>query len=142
MIHFIQYLILTVPSAVMLFWKKNTVLILSVVLLLSSCAVLNGKIMILEDKNGRGFTMDFQEYSATSTCELSLEDGDVLQVEVTRTSGKIAFSVNGKSGSEPYTGNDLPTGIFTVTVSETDEYVFEITGDQASGSIIVKNLGS
>ena len=56
--------------------------------------------------------------------------------------GKIAFGVSGKNGSEPYTGNDLQSGIFTVTVSETDNYVFNITGKNATGKITVKNLES
>ena len=72
----------------------------------------------------------------------ALSRGDVLQVEVERESGEIALTVSGKNGSEPYTGNDLVTGIFTITVFETDEYVFRITGKDATGKITVKNLGS
>jgi len=31
--------------------------------------------------------------------------------------------VSGKNGSEPYTGNNLRSGLFTVTVSETDYFL-------------------
>lgn len=68
--------------------------------------------------------------------------GDVVQIEVEYEAGKIAFGVSGKNGSEPYAGNDLQSGVFTVTVSETDNYIFNITGKNATGKITVKNLES
>ncbi|WP_089610996.1 hypothetical protein [Dehalobacterium formicoaceticum] len=125
----------------MLFRKLSAGIILAAMLLLSACAVPNG-IMILENLNGTGFTMDLTQFNAETNYELSLTEGDVLQVEVSRDSGKIALTVSGKNGSEPYTGNNLASGIFTITVSETDEYVFRITGKDATGKILVKNLGS
>ncbi|MCR6545756.1 hypothetical protein [Dehalobacterium formicoaceticum] len=125
----------------MLFRKLSAGIILAAMLLLSACAAPNG-IMVLENLNGTGFTMDLTQFNAETKWGMSLTGGDVLQVEVTRDSGKIALAVNGKNGSEPYTGNDLESGIFTITVSEADEYVFRITGKDATGKILVKNLGS
>lgn len=125
----------------MLFRKLSAGIILAAMLLLSACTAPNG-IMILENLNGTGFTMDLTQFNAETNYELSLTEGDVLQVEVTRNSGKIALTVSGKNRSEPYTGNNLASGIFTITVSETDEYVFRITGKDATGKILVKNLGS
>jgi hypothetical protein len=49
--------------------------------------------------------------------------------------------VKGKNGSEPYTGNNLKPGLFTVTVSETDRYEIRITGKGATGKVFVKNVG-
>ena len=100
-----------------MFYKKLTTgIILTVMLLLSACAVPNGSIVILENPNGSSFTIDFAMVNAKNKCELSLAGGDVLQVEVEHESGEIALTVSGKNGSEPYTGNDLVTGIFTITV--------------------------
>ena len=79
---------------------------------------------------------------ARNKCELSLNRGDVLQIEVDREGGEIALAVSGKKGSEPYTGNDLKSGVFTVTVSETDEYLIRITGKDATGKVTVKNVES
>lgn len=118
------------------------VLLITAMLVLSSCAATKGSIVILENPNGTGFTMDFKEWSAKNKCELSLNRDDVLQIEVARESGEIALMVSGKNGSEPYTGNDLESGIFTVAVSETDEYVIRIAGEDATGKITVKDLGS
>ena len=108
---------------------------------LSACAAPTGSIVILEDGRGTGFTMEMKEFSSKNKCELYLAEGDEVQVKVEHEGGKIAFSVSGKNGSEPYTGNDLKSGTFTVTVSETDDYVFRITGKDATGKITVKNMG-
>ena len=86
--------------------------------------------------------MDFKKWSSTNKCELSLNKGDILQIEVVRENGKIALTVSSENGSEPYTGNNLKTGVFTVTVSETDKYVIRITGKDATGKVMVKNVGS
>ncbi len=64
----------------------------------------------------------------------------MLQIEVVHEAGKIALTVSGKNGSEPYTGNNLESGVFTVTVSETDQYEIRITGKDATGKVVVKNV--
>lgn len=117
-------------------------LMMAIMIALSACSASKGSIVILENADGTGFTMDFQEWSAKNKCELFLNKGDEVKIEVVSEDGEIAFSVNGKNGSEPYRGNDLPSRMFTVTVSETDDYVFAITGKAATGKITVKNLGS
>ena len=86
--------------------------------------------------------MDLKEWRGENKGQLFLNRDDVLQIGVTRESGVINLTVSGKKGSEPYTGNDLQSGIFTVTMSETDEYVIKITGDSANGSLAIKNLGN
>lgn len=126
-----------------MFFKKRAIgIILISVLLISACAAPKGGIVILENPDGTGFTMDFNRFNKENKCELSLAGGDVVQVEVARESGEIALTVGGKNGSEPYTGNDLQSGIFTVAVSETDEYVFRISGRDATGKVTVKKVGS
>ena len=86
--------------------------------------------------------MDLKQWSAKNKCELSVDRDDVLQIEVIRESGEIALMVSGNNGSEPYSGNDLQSGIFTVAVSEADEYVVRIAGKDATGKIMAKNLGA
>lgn len=117
-------------------------LFITIIILISNYTATKGSILILENPNGREFTMDFKEWSANNKCELSLKRGDVLQIEVVREDGEIALAVSGKKGSEPYTGNDLESCIFTVTVSETDEYLIRITGKKATGKVTVKNVES
>lgn len=108
----------------------------------SACTAYKGSIVILEDKEGTGFTMNFNEWNSKNKCELSLNKGDVLQIEVVSEAGEIALTVIGKNGNEPYTGKKLESGMFTITISESDVYVFRITGKNATGKVIVRNPGS
>ena len=62
--------------------------------------------------------MDFKDWSSNNKCELSLNKGDVLQIEIDREDGKISLRISGKNGSEPYEGNNLESGLFTVKVPE------------------------
>lgn len=117
-------------------------LMLLAFLMFSAYAMSKGSILILEKRDGTGFTMDFNEWSGKSKCELSLSGGDVLQVEIAREGGKIGLTVSGEKGGEPYTGSNLAAGLFTIAVSETDAYVIRVTGRGATGEVSVKNLGS
>ena len=101
----------------MLFGKQNTrirrirnmhpiiflPLFIAIIISISACSAAKGSIVILENPNGTGFTMDFKEWSSKNKCGLSLKKGDVLQIEVAHEAGKIALSVSGENGSEPYT---------------------------------------
>ena len=127
--------------------KKNSLLIflpliIAIIIGSSACSVPKGSIVILENPNGTGFSMDFHEWNSQNKCELFLNKGDVLQIEVDRKYGKIALVISGKNGSEPYTGNSLESGVFTVRVSETDKYNFHITGKDATGKVMVKVVES
>ena len=115
-------------------------LLMSIIIAISACSETKGSIVVLENPNGTGFTMDLKKWSLENKCELSLNKGDVLQIEVAREGGKIALAVSGKKGSEPYTGNNLESGLFTVTVSETDKYDILITGKNATGKGTVKKV--
>jgi len=130
-----------------LFGKMNIAIFAGVLtflflITLSACSAAEGSIVILENGSGTGFTMDLKEFDSKNKCELSLAEGDVVQVEVEHEDGKIVLTVTGKNGSEPYTGNVLEPVKFTITASETDDYVFSVTGEKATGKITVINLGS
>lgn len=115
-------------------------LVIAIITAIPACTASKGSIVILESLDGKGCTMDFREWTSSGRCELSLSGGDVLQVEVEveREDGSIALTISGENGSEPYTGNNLAPGIFTVTVSETDKYLVIITGSHATGRLTVK----
>ncbi|WP_341876675.1 hypothetical protein [Defluviitalea saccharophila] len=115
-------------------------LLITIILGISACIPSKGSIVILEDPNGTGCKMDFKEWSLENKYELSLNKGDVLQIEVDREEGKIALMISGQNGSEPYSGNNLKSGMFTVTVSETDQYAIKIKGKNATGNVTVTVL--
>lgn len=116
--------------------------IIVIIITATACSAPKGSIVILENPNGTGFTMDFTGWSSKNKCELALNKGDELQIEVVREKGEVALVVSGKNGSEPYRGNILKSIVFTLTVSETDKYDFQITGKNASGKLTVKKVGS
>ena len=101
---------------------------------------LRGNDVIPGDQNETGFTMGFKQWSAENKCQLSLNKGDVLQIEVACEDGDIALTISGKNGSEPYTGNNLESFVFTVTVSETDIYDVCIAGNNATGKVSIKKV--
>lgn len=113
-------------------------LVIAIIISISAYSAPEGSIVILENANGTGFTMDFKEWSSQSKCELSLNKGDVLQFEVAHEGGKVALKVSSKNGSEPYTGNNLQSGVFTVKVSEADKYNIQVTGKNPTEKIMVK----
>lgn len=113
---------------------------IAVTLICSACSPQKGSIMIFESTNGTECTMEFKEWSAQNKCELSLGKNDELQIETSCENGEVSLSVKGKNGSRPYTGNNLGSGTFTVTVPQTDEYIITITGKNATGSLTAQNL--
>lgn len=115
-------------------------LIVGAVLVLAACAAPDGGILILENPDGAGFSMEFSKYDGENKCELSLQKNDEVQVEITCDKGSFTFTITGKNGSEPYAGNISESGTFTVTVSEADTYVFWIAGKSATGKIAVRKL--
>ncbi|MGI6280318.1 MAG: hypothetical protein ACOYJS_07155 [Acutalibacteraceae bacterium] len=99
-----------------------------------------GELQIENSPNQAGFTLNLEDWNAQKNCELSLKAQDVIEIEVALTSGKISLDVIGKNGSSPYTGNKLKSVKFTVTMPETDKYIFKIVGKKATGKITVKKL--
>ena len=66
-----------------------------------------------------------------------LNKGDILQIEIA-CEEEIELTVSGQNGSEPYTGNNLKSILFTVKVSERDNYDIRFTSTNATGKVTVK----
>ena len=82
--------------------KLNVGMVLRAAILLFSACTPTGSIVILENPNGTGFTMNLTKFHGTNKCQLSLAAGDVLQVEVSRSGGEMGLVISGMRGSEPY----------------------------------------
>src|SRR5690554_1894452 len=82
-------------------------LLIAIIIAISACSASEGSIVILEKPNGNGFTMDFRDWNSNNKCTLSLNKGDILQIEIACEEGEIELTVSGQNGSEPYTGNNL-----------------------------------
>jgi len=115
---------------------------IAIIIVISACSKKKGTFTLLEDPNDAGFIMDFKEWSQKNSCKLLLNEGDTLQIEVDREDGEIALKVSSRKGNEPYTGKKLESGLFTVTVAETDNYDIVISGKNATGKVSIKKLES
>ena len=120
--------------------KPKRLLALAIILALFAACAPAGGIVVTESVSGTGCNMEFKKFSETQKCELALEAGDALEVEISRESGEISLSITGKNGSRVYTGNGLKSRSFTVTVSETDQYIVEVSGKRATGEIRVEKI--
>lgn len=121
--------------------RSLLMLALAALLVLPACKAAGGSVTIKELPHGTGCEFEFSQWSERGKYELPSSRGEILQIEILCDDGDISLSISGKNGSELYTGNHLSTGTFTVTISETDEYIVRIAGKNATGSILVKNLG-
>ncbi len=115
-------------------------LFIAILIAIQAYSAPKDSIIILENPNGTGFTMDFKEWSSKNKCELYLKKGDTLQIVAVSESGEYTLLILGENGSEPYAGNINRSMVFTVTVSETDKYEIRITGKNATGKVTVSNL--
>lgn len=115
-------------------------LLIAIIIAISACSASEGSIVILENPNGEGFTMDFRDWNSNNKCTLSLNKGDILQIEIACEEGEIELTVSGQNGSEPYTGNNLKSILFTVKVSERDNYDIRFTSTNATGKVTVKKM--
>lgn len=115
-------------------------MVVAVVLAFTACTATKGSIVINEKPFGTQFDISFNEWSAQNKCEMLLGKGEVIQVEIARDSGEISLTIRGKNGSEPYAGTNLDAGTFTVTAPETDGYLIQLSGNKATGKIVLTNL--
>ena len=115
-------------------------MVVAVVLAFTACSATKGSIVINEKPFGAQFDITFNEWSGQNKCQMSLNKGDEIQVEIIRESGEVSLAIRGKNGSEPYMGNQFDSGTFTVTVPETDGYVIQLSGNNATAKIILTNL--
>ena len=114
--------------------------LVALVTVFSACAVTAGGILMNEQPFGAQFDISFQDWSAQDKCEMKLENGEAILVEIVRESGDLAMIIRGDNGSEPYTGRYLETGTFLLNVSESDNYVIYLEGEHACGEIVLKRV--
>ena len=113
----------------------------ALLLTLAACDSAGGELRIAQAGEGGGYKMAFSQWSGKNRQELSLEAGDELQVEALWEQGELSLGITGQNGGEAYQGKILATGLFTVKVAEGGTYEVHIAGSQATGSVLIRNLG-
>ena len=82
-----------------------------------------------------GFRMEYSILNREELADLTLTEGDRLQVSLSHTEGSVDVTV-GMEGQEPvYRGRGQQNAEFVLEIAETGYYHISVTGHQAKGSI-------
>lgn len=85
--------------------------------------------------NSNQFLLGFTVLNCTKSHEMELEKGSKTKVSINKESGNIAILISGKDENVIYKSDDAESWEFTVTVPKTDTYTFNVTGEDAKGSV-------
>lgn len=97
------------------------------------------KVGCAEFRNGSGFGMSYELYTGEREYKIEVKDQPVaLKIEIVTESGDFALFVGRDGFESDYTGNELETASFTVTLSETGTYKVKVTAKKHKGSFSVK----
>lgn len=81
------------------------------------------------------FSLDMEELNCIITESYFLRAGDIIRVELTQNAGELSVSI-GQENREPiYQGRNPELSSFQVTVPESGEYVFAVSGKHVEGTI-------
>lgn len=117
-------------------------LLVFALLALTACAPLGGAVEITQAGEAGGYELAFSWWSGEKRLEMLLEAGEELQVEAFWETGEVALAILGQNGAEAYRGKLLATGLFTVKVPERGPYGIHLNGNQATGRVLIRSVGS
>ena len=87
-----------------------------------------------------GFWMEYAILDREETADLSMEEGEQLEVRIQHTAGDVDVKV-GKVGEEPiYTGDGQTNAEFVLVVPKSGTYRISVTGHRAKGSVFFNRV--
>ena len=85
--------------------------------------------------NASGFRMEYSILNREESVDLTLTEGDRLQVSLSHTEGSVDVTV-GMEGQEPvYRGRGQQNAEFVLEIAKTGNYHISVSGHQAKGNI-------
>ena len=82
-----------------------------------------------------GFRMEYSILNREESADLTLTEGDRLQVTLSHTEGTVDVAV-GMEGKEPiYRGNGQQNAEFVLEIAETGNYHISVSGHRAKGNV-------
>lgn len=106
----------------------------AMIILLTSCgtgSVFDGSRV----SNASGFRMEYSILNREESVDLTLTEGDRLQVSLSHTEGSVDVTV-GMEGQEPvYRGRGQQNAAFVLEIAKTGNYHISVSGHQAKGNI-------
>lgn len=86
-----------------------------------------------------GWKREYAEpYTGTESTVFTLKAGDEIAVTIDRVDGRFDITIGQAGQKLIYTGNDVISGSFTVTVPEDGKYEISVSGKNAKGSVSFK----
>ena len=86
-------------------------------------------------KSESGFWMEYSILDREETADLTMAEGEELEVRIRHTAGDVDVTV-GRVGEEPvYRGSELTNAEFAVTIPKAGTYRISVTGHRAKGSV-------
>jgi hypothetical protein len=85
--------------------------------------------------NASGFRMEYSILNREESVDLTLTEGDRLQVSLSHTEGSVDVTV-GMEGQEPvYRGRGQQNAEFVLEIAKTGKYHISVLGHQAKGNV-------
>ena len=86
-------------------------------------------------KSESGFWMEYSILDREETADLTMAEGEELEVRIHHTAGDVDVTV-GRVGEEPvYQGSGQTNAEFAVTIPKAGTYRISVTGHRAKGSV-------
>ena len=89
-------------------------------------------------KNPDSYSLDILRMNGTGSHTLSLNAGDVLQVEFETSKGSLHIKITAPDGTIIYAGNGEETTSFEINIPETGPYTVAVQARHAEGRIHIR----
>ena len=89
-------------------------------------------------KNEDRYFMEYSIFNGKDTADIKAEAGDVIEVTIESRKGNIDITIGIDGEENVYSGNDVPSGSFSVKLAEAGIYRIEVIGENAEGSVEFK----
>lgn len=89
-------------------------------------------------KNQDSYSLDILRMNGTNSHTLSLNAGDVLQVEFETSKGSLHIKITAPDGTIIYAGNGEETTSFEINIPETGPYTVAVQARHAEGRIHIR----
>ena len=85
--------------------------------------------------NENHFNLKYNTFNDTKTHTLYLTEGDDLEINYLKKSGKVKLEISDENGNPIYSGSELTLDYFTLTIPKSGKYTINVEGKNASGEL-------
>ena len=117
--------------------RNNISVVALIILVVSFAGCYSSSPMFSGDRTGNDtqFLVDFEVLNTTVNSEMPLSNGDTIDTTIDIEKGKVDVLVKNENDTIVYQGNDVENGNFSLSIEESGNYSFHISGNKAKGSV-------